>query len=216
MSKTTQTSQKSDDAEPSSPGEPGNNMRAGPPPRRASRWVAMSVIAIMTFFAGAVTAGAFGGGGGGGGWMGHGSFGPAGHWGGWRHGRFLGENPDPAQIEKRLTRVIGHVAIEIDASKDQQEQLVGVAMGAIKDLLPMRKSFREARGKARAMLTATTIDRDAIEGWRTAQMAQAELASKRVAKALADAAEILTAQQRQDIGKRIERFRSFRKRWFRG
>ncbi len=215
MSKNSQPTQNSHSIEPSAPTGAGNHSHAGPPPRRARRWLAMSMVALLTFFAGAVTAGAFGGGGGGG-WMGHGGFGPGGHRGGWRHSRLLGENPDPAQIEKRLTRLIGHVGIEIDASKDQQEKLVGVAMGAIKDLLPMRKSFREARGKARALLTAATIDREAIEGWRTAQMAQAELASKRVAKALADAAEILNAQQRQDIGKRIERFRSFRKRWFRG
>jgi len=195
-----------------SPSPSSQSNRAAP--RRARRWAAMSVVAVLTFFAGAVTAGAFGGGGfGGGGWMGHGGFGPM---GGWHHGPMMGDNPDPAQIEKRLTRMIGHLGIEIDASKEQQEKLVDVAMGAVKDLLPMRKSFRDARGKARALLSSAVIDRKAIEAWRTEQMAQADLASKRAAKALTDAAEILTAQQRRQIGERIEQHRSLRKRWFRG
>jgi Spy/CpxP family protein refolding chaperone len=48
-------------------------------------------------------------------------------------------------------------------------------------------------------LTAPTIDRSAIDRLRAEQMALAETASKRIAQALADTAEVLNPEQRRKI-----------------
>ncbi len=52
-------------------------------------------------------------------------FGPFGH-GGW-HGRgFMMGQMDPAQIEDRADRMVRHLAIEVDATAEQQERLRAV------------------------------------------------------------------------------------------
>ena len=48
-------------------------------------------------------------------------------------------------------------------------------------------------------MTAPTIDRTAIERLRAEQIALAETASKRIAQALADAAEVLNPEQRKKV-----------------
>jgi Spy/CpxP family protein refolding chaperone len=63
----------------------------------------------------------------------------------------------------------------------------------------MREKAQAARTQAVTLLTAPTIDRTAIERLRTEQMGLAESASKRIAQALADAAEVLTPEQRRKV-----------------
>jgi Spy/CpxP family protein refolding chaperone len=48
-------------------------------------------------------------------------------------------------------------------------------------------------------LTAPTIDRTAIERLRAEQIGLAETASKRIAQALADAADVLSPEQRRKV-----------------
>ena len=99
---------------------------------------------------------------------------------------------DPAQAEERADRAVRHMAIELDATAEQQGKLRTIAKDAVKDLLPMRDKARAARERARELLTQPTVDRAAIEAFRVEQMALAEAASKRIAKSLGDAAEVLT------------------------
>ena len=56
-----------------------------------------------------------------------------------------------------------------------------------------------ARSQAITLLTASTIDRTAIERLRAEQLGLAETASKRIALALADTAEVLNPEQRKKI-----------------
>jgi periplasmic protein CpxP/Spy len=125
-------------------------------------------------------------------------FGPFGH-GGW-HGRgFMMGQMDPAQIEDRADRMVRHLAIEVDATAEQQERLRAVVKSAVRDLLPMREKAQQARQRGRELLTQTTIDRAAIEAFRAEQIAQVDAISKRVAQAVTDAASILTVEQRRKI-----------------
>jgi protein CpxP len=105
----------------------------------------------------------------------------------------------PAQIEDHADRMVRHLAIEIDATTEQQGKLQGIVKDAIKDLLPMREQAFAARQQARDLLTQTSIDRGAIEKLRAEQIAAADTFSKRVAQALADAADVLTPEQRKKI-----------------
>jgi Spy/CpxP family protein refolding chaperone len=127
-------------------------------------------------------------------------FGP-GHWHPGFHGGF---RPfDPARAEERADRMVRHVAIELDATDEQQQKLRAVVKDAVKDLVPMREKVQAARLKARELLTQSTVDRGAIESFRTEQLALADAFTKRLAQAVGDAAEILTPEQRRKLSERL-------------
>src|SRR5690606_10107499 len=162
------------------------------PGRRRRRWLPLTAIAVAAALTGAAATNA----------VGHG---PWGSWGGWHggshggwHGRWHGPL-SPADIEDRIDRALRHLAIELDATPEQQEKLRTIARSAVKDLLPMRDKARAARARAAEILTQPTVDRTAIEAFRAGQIALADEASKRLAQAVGDAAEVLTPEQRQKV-----------------
>jgi Spy/CpxP family protein refolding chaperone len=92
-----------------------------------------------------------------------------------------------------------HMAIELDATQDQQVKLANIAKAAVADLRPLKEKAQGARAQAVTLLTAPTIDRTAIERLRAEQIGLAETASKRIAQALADAADVLSPEQRRKV-----------------
>jgi Spy/CpxP family protein refolding chaperone len=104
-----------------------------------------------------------------------------------------------AIVEARADRVIRHLSIEIDATAEQQDKLRAIVRTAVKDLLPVRDKVLAARSSARELLTQQTIDRGAIERLRADQIATHDAASKRLVQAVADAAEVLTPEQRRKL-----------------
>ena len=111
----------------------------------------------------------------------------------------FGGSLTPAQIDDRIDRMTKHMAIELDATADQQAKIASIAKAAVADLRPLREKAQAARSQAVALLTAPTIDRTAIERLRAEQIGLAETASKRIAQALADAAEVLNPEQRRKV-----------------
>jgi periplasmic protein CpxP/Spy len=121
----------------------------------------------------------------------------------WRHHGmgFMGGGPmTPAQLQDRADRAVRHVAIELDATPEQQAKLQAIAKSAVTDLAPMRDKVRATHQKVRALLTAPTVDRAAIEALRAEQLAAMDSVSKRLAQAVGDAAEVLTPDQRRKLG----------------
>jgi protein CpxP len=114
--------------------------------------------------------------------------------GGMMGGGFMGGPLTPAQIDDRIDRMTKHMAIELDASADQQAKIAGIAKAAVNDLRPLHEKAQAARGQAVALLTAPTVDRTAIERLRAEQIALAETASKRIAQAVTDASEVLNPE----------------------
>lgn len=127
--------------------------------------------------------------------------------GGWHRGGFMGAHLDPARIDEHLDRMLKHLYVEIDATDAQKQQLAPIVKAAARDLLPMRDRMRDARQQAVALLSQPTIDRAALEGLRANQLQVAEEASKRFTRALADIADVLTPEQRKQLGERIGRWR---------
>ncbi len=115
----------------------------------------------------------------------------------WRSG--LLNSAIEAVVEVHADRMIRHLAIEIDATTEQQDKLRSVVRSAVQDLLPVREKLLAARATARDLLTQQTIDRAAIEKLRVDQIAVHDAASKRLVQAVADAAEILTPEQRRKL-----------------
>lgn len=131
----------------------------------------------------------------------------------WRtgHGPF-----DPARAEERADRMIRHVAIEIDATADQQQKLRDIVKSAVKDMLPLREKMVGARQQARNLLLGQTVDRAAVEKLRSEQVANMDALSKRLTQALTDAAEVLTPEQRQKLSELAPPRGRFWHRWSRG
>jgi Spy/CpxP family protein refolding chaperone len=120
---------------------------------------------------------------------------------------------DPARIEEHLDRMLKHLYVEIDATPEQQKQLAPIVKQAARDLLPLREKFHEGRRRGIEILSAPAIDRGALEGLRGEQLQLAESASRRLTQALADASEVLSAEQRKTLAERVQRHRGG---WHRG
>ena len=123
---------------------------------------------------------------------------------GFGHHGFMRGPMDPEKAQRRAERFARHLAVELDATTEQQEKLASTAREAIKDLLPVREEMRATRKRALELLAQPNVDRAAIEALRSEQIARADAASKRIARALGDAAEILTPEQRKSLAERIE------------
>ncbi|MFO1183693.1 MAG: periplasmic heavy metal sensor [Bauldia sp.] len=108
---------------------------------------------------------------------------------------------EPLVFDTAIDRGIRHIAIEIDATPDQQAKLIKIAQAAAKDLLPVRQQAEAIRERGRALVVQPNLDRAAIEAFRSEGLALADSVSKRVASAIADANEVLTPDQRVKLAK---------------
>jgi Spy/CpxP family protein refolding chaperone len=112
---------------------------------------------------------------------------------------------DPAKLDQRIEHMIKRLASKVDASAEQKEKLAVIAKSAAKDLSPLREKAQSARKQGVALLSAANVDRTAIERLRAEQIQFADAGSKRLAQALADAAEVLTPEQRAKLGQSMQR-----------
>ncbi len=127
-------------------------------------------------------------------------------WHGGDHKRFA--DWSDADIEARIERMVKHVAIEIDATQEQQEKITALATAVAIDLKPVHDRLRASGKELHELLLADTIDRAALERLRAERLADAERISKNLVSALADVAEVLSPEQRQALDERINEFRS--------
>ena len=104
---------------------------------------------------------------------------------------------DPARLDERIERMVKHFGVEVDATPEQQQKLAAIAKQAARDLQPYRGQARDLRRQGIELLSREKVDRAAIESLRVAKLQQADAASRRFSQALADAAEVLTPEQRK-------------------
>lgn len=110
---------------------------------------------------------------------------------------------DPAQVEKKIDRIAGWIVEDLDGTPEQQARLAAIAKAAAKDLAPVRDELVAGRRQAVEILTAPQVDRAALEAHRARQMQLAITASERLTAAVADAAEVLTPEQRVKASDRL-------------
>ncbi len=111
---------------------------------------------------------------------------------------------DPAKMDQRIEHMIKRFASRVNASAEQKDKLSAIAKSAVKDLTPLREKAQTARKQAIEILAAANVDRAAIERLRTEQIQLADAGSKRLTQALADAAEVLTPEQRKMLAERMQ------------
>jgi periplasmic protein CpxP/Spy len=124
-----------------------------------------------------------------------------GGWGMHRHG--MHEQMDPAKMAEHLDRMIARIAP--DATADQKARLTAIFKSAFADMKSLHEQHRATRQKIVAVLTQQSIDRAALEQLRQSQMQAADQASKRMTQAFADAAEVLTPEQRVKAAERMQK-----------
>jgi len=120
---------------------------------------------------------------------------------GWHRG---GAAVDPAKADERIERRVKRFLERIGASEEQRAKVTVIAKQAAADLRGLRGKQRELREKARALLVAPQVDRAAVEALRVEQIKLADEASRRLSLAMADAAEVLTPEQRAKIAERMK------------
>ena len=109
------------------------------------------------------------------------------------------------KMEQRVSRMVKHMAIEIDATPEQTQKLTSIAQAAAKDLAPVRDKLMSARQRGMTLLSAPQIDRQALEQLRVEQIAMMDSNSKRMMQALAETAEVLTPAQRQKLAEHMKK-----------
>lgn len=100
---------------------------------------------------------------------------------------------------ERIEHRADHMLKQVNASPEQQAKIHTIIEAAAKDIDPIRKTMTGTRAQMRTLLTAPQIDRTAIETLRAQRVAGMDQVSQRVTKALADAADVLTPDQRQKL-----------------
>ncbi len=127
-------------------------------------------------------------------------------WSGHGHKRFA--DLSDAEIEKRIDRIVKHVAIEIDATDEQRAKIVSLLTAVAMDMKPVRERMLASRDELHALLVADQIDRAALEAMRVERLAEVDQISKNLVTAVADVAEVLTPDQRKVLNERIIELRS--------
>jgi Spy/CpxP family protein refolding chaperone len=104
---------------------------------------------------------------------------------------------NPAAAEAHFDAMIASMLP--DATADQKARLKTVATAVHADIGAVHAQFPQAHQRAHALLLAPTVDRAGLEALRADHMRQLDIASRRIVQELADAAEILTPEQRARI-----------------
>jgi Spy/CpxP family protein refolding chaperone len=104
---------------------------------------------------------------------------------------------DPAQMQQRVEKRVDKALNGTDATAEQKKQIADILSNSFKDMRPLHDRRVENRKAMTDALQAPTIDPAKIETLRAERMKIADESSKRFTKALTEASNVLTAQQRQ-------------------
>lgn len=122
---------------------------------------------------------------------GHGGHAGPGAAGGWMGG--------PRMTERMLDSV--------DATEAQRTQIRQIMQAAATDLRAQREAGRALRDQAMSLFTQPSVDANAAEGLRQQMLEQHDQASKRMLKAMLEASQVLTPEQRAQLGERMKQRR---------
>ncbi len=131
----------------------------------------------------------------------------AGSWFGGRHHRWGHHGPaDPETARERAEFAAEWVLRYVDASDEQREKVNTIIARSVDEVFALAASHRSNRAALVELFSQPEIDRQAIEEIRRAELELAEAASRQLVAALADAADVLTPEQRAELVELAQRW----------
>ena len=134
-------------------------------------------------------------------------------WGGPKHGHDGHDNNhgrrhfDPERMRERVDFGIEYGLRKLDASSQQQDQILSIADAAIDDLILLHEAHPQPHAELKSLISAETLDRESLEALRKSQLAMFDQFSRRLLEAATDPLAVLTQQQRQKLLEHVERHR---------
>ncbi|MBC8024371.1 MAG: Spy/CpxP family protein refolding chaperone [Steroidobacteraceae bacterium] len=107
------------------------------------------------------------------------------------------------QITDHFQVHVEHVLKEVDATPEQRSQVKAIVDAAARDIEALRAQHGSVHRELHGILSAPAIDRARLEALRASHVEALDVASKRCATALADAADVLTPEQRAQFGEKM-------------
>jgi periplasmic protein CpxP/Spy len=121
------------------------------------------------------------------------------------HGSGWNPNWSDEQIAEHVQDHVDKVLAGVDATAEQRTQVTNILQAAAHDVIALREQHVAVHAKLKEILSSPQIDRAQLETLRQQQMQMADSASQRLSAALADAAEVLSADQRKQLFENIEK-----------
>jgi protein CpxP len=110
----------------------------------------------------------------------------------------------PEEAALMAERKVSYVLSRIDATEEQKAKVTAIARAAAADLAKLGLPG-EGRSKFLTLLRSDKVEPDALEALRVEQSAKWDAASKRIAQAVAEAAQVLTPEQRRELTEKWHR-----------
>jgi len=122
----------------------------------------------------------------------------------WWFGDGQEETDEPDRISGWIGFAVERMLHRLDATDEQSEKIQQIVADTLDDLEPLRDERAGSRERLKDLLTAETVDPEALESYRREHMARAEIVSQRLTETVAAIATELTPEQREQIADHLE------------
>ena len=124
------------------------------------------------------------------------------------------DHHEPGEMREHAESTADRLLDRLDATEEQRAEVKTILDPLIADLVKARLEHQAARAEVVAELTGTSIDREALEVMRLQRIKAIDELSRHIVGSIADIAEVLTQEQRQELAELSGRFHK-RRRWHR-